>query len=240
MVERLATGIKGFDSLVDGGFPKGSITLVSGNPGTCKSIFCMQASFNISLKGVPVLYVSFEQKEDDLIDQLDQLGYKMAKTKGLLKFLNLQPEDPQVMKKVLDEAKAMKAKMIIVDSLASLTSGPSKPEGQNYTATQILDSVIPVPLDSESLSRMKVKMIFDAIKQTGATALLTSEIIHGKDGFSRDTISEFLCDGIIMMDAVTLGKNLNRTIEVKKMRQTKIQGGKFDLQFGKAGVEIGE
>ena len=37
--ERLSTGIKGFDELIQGGFPQGSTILVSGGAGTGKTIF---------------------------------------------------------------------------------------------------------------------------------------------------------------------------------------------------------
>ena len=63
MIKRVATGLKGFDKLIEGGLPSGSLTLVSGNPGTGKSIFCMQTAFNIAKKGSAALYISFEQTE---------------------------------------------------------------------------------------------------------------------------------------------------------------------------------
>jgi len=236
MVERLATNIKGFDSLVEGGLPKGSITLISGNPGTCKSIFCMQTAFSAATNGTPALYVSFEQAEKDIIEQLNQVGFKASDLKNL-KIMRLEPEDPDVMTKIIDSAKALKAGLVVVDSLASLTSGPSKPIAQNFTATQILDSVIPVPLDSDSLSRLKVKMIFDAIKQTKATAILTSEIIKGQEGYSRDTLSEFLCDGIIVLHAVE-GEDSYRTLNIPKMRLTKQKMGVYSFEVGKKGFVV--
>ncbi|MDD5148397.1 MAG: ATPase domain-containing protein, partial [Candidatus ainarchaeum sp.] len=49
MVERIPTGIKGFDELIEGGLPKGSVTLVAGTPGTGKSIFCSQIAYNNAL-----------------------------------------------------------------------------------------------------------------------------------------------------------------------------------------------
>ena len=235
MVLRVATGIKGFDSLIEGGLPKSSLTLVSGNPGTCKSIFCLQTAYNVAIN-TPVLYVSFEQDEKDLIEQLNQLGLKTDKLKNL-KIMRLEPEDPQVMTKILNTAKSIKAEFVIVDSLASLTSGPLNPSGQNYSATQILDSVIPVPLDAESLSRMKVKLILDTIKQTGATALLTSEIIKGQDGYSRDTLSEFLCDAIIVLHSVE-GEDSYRTLNIPKMRLTKQKMGVYSFEVGKKGFVV--
>jgi len=42
MVERVKSGIPGFDELVQGGIPKRNIVLLSGGPGTGKSIFGQQ------------------------------------------------------------------------------------------------------------------------------------------------------------------------------------------------------
>ncbi|VVB74637.1 Putative flagella-related protein H [uncultured archaeon] len=236
MVLRISTGIKGFDKLIEGGLPKGSLTLVSGNPGTCKSIFCLQTAYNVASSGVPALFVSFEQDEENLSEQLNQLGAKIGKVKGL-KIIRLEPEDPQVMTKILNAAKDVKAGLVVVDSIASLTSGPSKPDGQNYTTAQILDSVIPVPLDAESLNRMKVKLILDTIRQTGATALLTSEIIRGQEGYSRDTLSEFLCDTIVVLHSVE-GEDAYRTLNIPKMRLTKQKMGIYSFEVGKKGFIV--
>ena len=39
-IARMHTGVRGLDELISGGLPKDSITLVSGPPGSGKSIFC--------------------------------------------------------------------------------------------------------------------------------------------------------------------------------------------------------
>ena len=41
-VSRVTTGIAGLDTLLEGGFPQGSINLISGTPGTGKTIVCFQ------------------------------------------------------------------------------------------------------------------------------------------------------------------------------------------------------
>ena len=41
-LERVKTGIDSLDSMIEGGLPKSSITLVSGPPGSGKSILCFQ------------------------------------------------------------------------------------------------------------------------------------------------------------------------------------------------------
>jgi KaiC/GvpD/RAD55 family RecA-like ATPase len=84
---------------------------------------------------------------------------------------------------------------------------------------------------------MKVKLILDTIKQTKATALLTSEIIRGQEGYSRDTLSEFLCDAIIVLHSVE-GEDSFRTLTIPKMRLTKQKMGIYSFEIGKKGFIV--
>jgi len=42
VIERIKTGIDGLDTLVQGGLPKGTFAVVTGGPGTGKTIFALQ------------------------------------------------------------------------------------------------------------------------------------------------------------------------------------------------------
>ena len=42
MIARVSTGVKGLDSLIEGGFPKGAAVLVTGTPGSAKSTLGLQ------------------------------------------------------------------------------------------------------------------------------------------------------------------------------------------------------
>ena len=59
-LERVSTGIMGLDSLIEGGIPKGFTVLVSGNPGTGKTILGAHFLFEGLARGENSLYVSFK------------------------------------------------------------------------------------------------------------------------------------------------------------------------------------
>lgn len=236
MVERISTGIKGFDKLIEGGLPKESVSLVSGPPGTGKSIFCMQIAYNFALSGKNALYIFFEQNDFFIEEQLNQFGLNPNKVKNNLKLLLLDPNDPSIMNKIVDETKKHNAELIVLDSLASLASN-SLTQPSNLTTQQIMDFVVPVPVDVEQFSRMKVKMILDTIRSTKATALLTSEIVKGQKGYSRDTLSEFLCDAIFLMSLVE-GKKERRIITIPKIRLTNQCFGTHYFSITKKGIVI--
>jgi circadian clock protein KaiC len=44
-IEKISTGVPGFDYLTHGGIPKGRATLVTGKSGTCKTVLSLQISF---------------------------------------------------------------------------------------------------------------------------------------------------------------------------------------------------
>ncbi|MEM4725750.1 MAG: ATPase domain-containing protein, partial [Nitrososphaerales archaeon] len=61
-VTRVSTSVKELDPFVEGGFPRGSLILICGEPGTGKSIFSAQfiydGAVNYDEKGI---YVSFSE-----------------------------------------------------------------------------------------------------------------------------------------------------------------------------------
>ncbi|HLC65734.1 MAG TPA: ATPase domain-containing protein [Candidatus Nanoarchaeia archaeon] len=83
-MKRIKTGIKGFDELVQGGFPEGSSTLITGSPGTGKSIFGLQYIYNGAIKYKERgLYLTFEQRKTDMMNQAVQFGWDFVGTPGL-------------------------------------------------------------------------------------------------------------------------------------------------------------
>src|SRR3990167_5126073 len=80
MVERVPTGIEGFDELIQGGFPKGSSILYTGTPGTGKSIFGMQFLYNGAQKYKEKgLYITFEETAQELKDQASMFDWDFNK-----------------------------------------------------------------------------------------------------------------------------------------------------------------
>src|SRR5215510_3480195 len=73
--ERVPTGIDALDSLLEGGFPKGRSILLTGEPGTGKTIFALQflqAGINQGQKGV---FVTADENPMDVIEQAASLGW---------------------------------------------------------------------------------------------------------------------------------------------------------------------
>ena len=72
---RANTGINGLDDLLNGGFPSGSITLVSGTPGSGKTIVCFQYIEAGIKNGENCLYLTSDEPVPNLLNDARKLGF---------------------------------------------------------------------------------------------------------------------------------------------------------------------
>lgn len=72
--ERYDTGISELNRVLGGGLVRGSLTLISGDPGIGKSTLLLQSANNICSKHGRVLYVSGEESEEQIKMRGDRLG----------------------------------------------------------------------------------------------------------------------------------------------------------------------
>jgi KaiC/GvpD/RAD55 family RecA-like ATPase len=75
------------------------------------------------------------------------------------------------------------------------------------------------------------------LEEDACTGLVTSEITEGSRSLSRDSVSEFLVDGILVLD---LDPSMDRRkLTVRKMRGTKHTLKPRDIEItGKGGIRI--
>ena len=77
------TGIKGLDDITGGGIPKERTTLLLGGAGCGKTIFAMEFLVNgIQQYNEPGVFLSFEEKTDELIINSKSLEYNLDKLVG--------------------------------------------------------------------------------------------------------------------------------------------------------------
>ncbi|MBR9707211.1 MAG: hypothetical protein GOV15_02125, partial [Candidatus Diapherotrites archaeon] len=133
----------------------------------------------------------------------------------------------------------IRAKRLVVDSITTYATFIEIGAGKigDYSNVEILDRIIPTPITSEIVTRMKVHNIMRDIKELNCTTIITSELPRESIWYSRDTISEFLADGIVLMDHLpVIGK---RTIKVIKLRWKAYEEGARTLDITSKGIEIG-
>jgi KaiC/GvpD/RAD55 family RecA-like ATPase len=74
-IDRVPTGVPGLDPLIEGGFPKGRSILVTGNPGTGKTIFSLQFLAEGLERGEKAIYVAADEPPFDIVEQAASMGW---------------------------------------------------------------------------------------------------------------------------------------------------------------------
>ena len=88
--ERIDSGIGELNRVLGGGMVKGSLTLISGEPGIGKSTVIMQAALKIAEKYGRVLYVSGEESEEQIKMRADRICSSICKDLYIMGETNIE------------------------------------------------------------------------------------------------------------------------------------------------------
>ncbi len=109
--ERIPTKIEEFDRVLGGGIVKGSLVLLSGDPGIGKSTILLQICQNLGSKGQKILYVSGEESANQIKLRAVRIG---VTTKNL--FILSQTD----LATIVECIKAKKPDIVIIDSIQTM------------------------------------------------------------------------------------------------------------------------
>ncbi len=203
-IKRTRSGIEGLDELIEGGFPSGTSTLVTGRPGAGKTImgaeFIYRGATKYDENGLIVL-VGQSPKRFKLdvakfgwdFDKLEKNGKVSIITQPILETdFNPQLAD------IISLSEKMKVKRVMIDSFSILFSMFSK----------------------DINTRREMMTTIDALCAENCTLFLTLEKIAEGVHYPE----EFATDSVITLDLVDFKHKTLRKMKVTKMRRTKTSG----------------
>jgi KaiC/GvpD/RAD55 family RecA-like ATPase len=243
-VARTYTGIPGLDEMLGGGFPQGRVLLVLGEPGAGKTILCSQFLANgLDKFGESGLFVSMEENRTQYEREMAQFGwdFSTAEKHGKYNFVDVSPirtipgevrvgkltlgkQDFSLMsllEVIRSSAKAIDARRIVVDPISLLIF-------------QYLN---------EAERRKALMDLVEALAETGATCLLSSELRRVGARGRILQIEEYLVHGVILMQTSMResqqGKPIiDRVMQVEKMRETMIDREPRLYKIMDKGIEV--
>ncbi len=227
VLPKTLTGINGLDDITLGGIPQNRTTLLVGAIGAGKTVLSMAFIVNGILKyNEPGVFMTFEEKADELQINLLTLGYDLATLisdkKLYLENLYIGNEGIQVTGKYnieglfvrIEQAiEKVKAKRIVLDSLDTLFSG----------------------LDSNIL-RGEIKRLFTWLKEKEITAIITGEI--GETHLTRMGIEEAIADCVIELNNRVCNQISTRRMRVVKYRGSDHSTNEYPFVINNKGIII--
>jgi circadian clock protein KaiC len=215
---KLSSGLPGLDVMLDGGFNKGRVILILGEPGTGKTIICSQWLHEGAAKGENSMFIGMNEPKSRFLKEMFALGMDFAKLEGEGKFRYV---DATEVRKIPEQAKVGRIavggrELGLVNLLETIQSTISKFEPVRIALDSMSDLVFRFPTVEER--RPVVLDIVESLQSTSATSLLTSELLStGEERMLQP--EEYLAEGVLLMR--TLRKGV-RTIQILKMRGSKV------------------
>jgi circadian clock protein KaiC len=224
--ERVTTGIVGLDQLIEGGFPKGRSILVTGEPGTGKTIFGLQFLMEGLRRGEKGIYVAADEDPMDILEQASSLGWDFEKYTANqdLAILNASAylsSLPGTSKdRHIDVHKAIADLSGFVNRIGAqrLVLDPAGPFVLlRDTTTRIQDQ-----------TRLLLKLLRSSMKTTN---VLTSYAVPRTGERVMHGIEEYLVAGTIVLEIIWENGNLSRSLVIEKMRCTDVKPAQYTFDI---------
>ena len=227
-LQKCPTGIKGFDEITEGGLPKNRITLVSGGPGSGKTLLGIDFLVNGATRyEEPGVFMSFEETEDEIYQDVASLNLDLHGliSKNEIRFEHVLLERSDIHEKGEFNLEGLfirlelaidtiHAKRVVLDSIESLFAG----------------------ITDAGILRLEIKRLFRWLKQKQVTAVITGA--QGQNTFTRHGLEEFISDCIILLDNRVRQQVSTRRIRVIKYRGSNHGTNEYPFVIDKNGLSV--
>jgi circadian clock protein KaiC len=213
---KVPTGIHGFDEIVGGGLPGGRTTLLSGGPGSGKTIFALQFLMHGALHcKEPGIFVAFEEDPSRIAANVEGFEWGLADLPaGRLFFLDAQPQAELIQSGTFD----------LGGLLAALTA-KVRSMGARRIVFDALDIIL-VLLPDDAARRRETYRLHNWLLEQGLTGLITAKAdSEAVSAFGHDMLGfmQFMTDCTVRLNhRVELG------VSQRNLRVQKFRGSSFD------------
>ncbi len=214
--EWIKTGVPGFDKLLVHGIPRGANILISGGPGTGKTIFCLQTLYNLARRGLTCLYVTFEELPERLEAHMRMFGWDVEAVKKAGSFTVRRMDPFKTAKSVealLEEAAGTLP--IEIKEIQGLIPAGLNPQVIVLDSISALESAFTGKPESY---RVYIEQLFRFFDKARVTTFLISESVEAPKVLSKTGVEEFLADGAFVLYNFKLRGIRMRAIEILKLR----------------------
>ncbi len=220
-MKKVELGIPGLDTILKGGVKEGSAILLTGVPGTGKSIAAMQFIYNGALKGIPGLFITSEEAVMSLRENMNNIGFKIEdlEKKGMLTII---------------EQSITSGGMISIEA-------PLKLITQKKVKRVAMDSLTLFEFvygNSVNEFRKGIISFIKQMKEAEVTLIVTSERDTSEVDGMKFKSEDFLFDGLIIVSLIRKGSSFERVIHVNKMRGQEHMIDVFPFKIGPGGLKV--
>ncbi|AWN37417.1 circadian clock protein KaiC [Methylobacterium radiodurans] len=225
---KVETGITGFDEITFGGLPAGRPTLVCGAAGCGKTLFATTFLINgATLFGEPGVFVSFEERAEDIAANVASLGYDIG---GLVAEGKLAVDHVRVERSEIEETGEYDLEGLFIRLGFAVDSIGAK--------RVVLDTIetLFAAFTDETVLRAELRRLFGWIKDRGLTAIITGE--RGGGQLTRQGLEEYVSDCVVLLDNRVEDQITTRRLRVVKYRGSAHGTNEYPFLIDAEGISV--
>jgi circadian clock protein KaiC len=218
-IEKLPTGIPGFDYISNGGIPRGRSTLVTGAAGSAKTVFAVQFLAEGVQRGEPGVYVTMEESPEDIRRNMLSFGWEIAKweREGKWAFVDLSD--------TIGEHSEVIGRFDLGALIARIEYAVRKIKGVRVSFDSL--GALFGSFSEIRMIRAELYRLNRALKAIPVTAILTTEQPLLSEEIGCFGVEEYITDNVVILRNSLEEEKRRRTVEILKIRGTDHEAGEF-------------
>jgi circadian clock protein KaiC len=227
-VGKAPTGIPGLDDITNGGLPAGRPTLISGGPGSGKTLlgvsFLVEGAQRFNEPGV---LLSFEENAEELAQDVRSLGYDLPKLCGekklLVDYIHVDRSEIEetgeydlegLFVRLEHAINQIGARRVMLDTIETLFGG----------------------LKDTGILRAELRRLFRWLRDRKMTTVVTAE--RGEQLFTRQGLEEYITDAVIALDHRVHDQISTRRIRIVKYRGSMHGTNEYPFLIDRDGITV--
>jgi len=217
-VERVSTGLDRLDALLDGGFQRGALIILAGEPGVGKTVFCANFIHSGWVQGEKGVYASFgEDRRTFLSNMRSHLGEEKVKcfTEGGCEYLDLATVTPEgvseTFQAIFEAVNRVGAKRLVIDPFTALSLALKDPLDVRLFMHSVLGKIV----RQLGCTTVLVKEAYVEPRALGVEEYVSDVIIHL-------IASMYVADAVIHLSTDVVEDRFLRVMELTKARGSRL------------------
>jgi len=239
-IERVPSGIPGFDDLVGGGLPRGYCYTVAGGPGSGKTTFALQFIYNgVTQYGENGVYLSFDEPPKSIRASALSFGMNLEELEraGKLVIVDASPIRLEVGKYVVRAPAVLGVPNFNIDAVLNTVQKIADKIGAKRIVVDSLTSLLMQYNDPFVVRKETLSLIRSLSENEDYTVLLLSETFESGE-ITRFKTEMFLTNGVILLHNIRQSEERIRAIEILKVRGTDHSTRIHPFRITKKGIVI--
>jgi circadian clock protein KaiC len=225
-IPKAPTGIRGMDEILLGGLPRGRTTLLTGGPGTGKTVVALEFLYRGAVAGEPGIFVTFEESPEFVRRNARTLGWDLEPLEHDGKLVVMHAEVP---------SDVVESGDFDIGGLLGIVGGLVRSTGAQRIVIDAIDVLLRLFHDPQREQEQLIRLHAWLVGQKITAVLTVKATVDSSEVMHR---LEYMTDCVIRLDHRVVGQVSTRRLRVLKYRGSPFMSNEYPYLIVHDGVVL--